>query len=92
MERDDRIKWNVAQGKSTYLNDYRWSTEYEKRPRSDFPNATEEPPEKPSKEPVPLDMETFIPWRKGVNVPFNLYHQPKEIIGMYPKSITKMPV
>lgn len=91
MEKDDRIKWNVFQNPSIYLNDYRWP-KYAPRSSSVFPCATKEPPEKPTKEYIPIDTETFVPWRKNARVPFDLYHTRKDIIGENPSTKIKMPV
>lgn len=91
MDRDTRIKWDVFQGKSTYLDDYRWNKNQRKL-SSTFPSASVEPTEKQSAEYVPVDTETFTPWKKDAHIPFNLYHVPKDVIGTHPKDIIKMPV
>lgn len=81
---DSRIKWDVFQEKSTYLNDYQWATPDERKIYK-WENDRNEPPQKPPPELQLCDHETFLPWRKGVHVPFNLLWNPVPITGTNPK-------
>lgn len=92
MERDDRIKWNVFQEKSTYRNDFRPLGSSEPPTRNQFLRLKTEPESKPSEKYVPRDLETFTPWKDSSKVPFNLYHEPKEIIGTIPSDKVIIPV
>lgn len=92
MERDDRIVWDVFQGKSTYLNDYRCTKKKTDRSSNVFPYVRKKLREKETAAYVPIDTETFIPWKKGSHIPFDLYHYPKGIIDTHPKDVIKLPV
>lgn len=92
MERDERIKWDVFQAKSTYQNDYRRIDKAEPPRNNKFVQNDKEPAQKPVQEFVPIDLETFVPWKKNTRVPFDLYHLPKEIVRTNPSDIKKMPV
>lgn len=91
MDHDDRMKWAVFQGATTYENDYRKPGSSDRQIQK-WPQATTEAPTKPSAPYNPRDTETFIPWRKGVHVPFDLLWTPKPIIGTHPNKKIHLPV
>lgn len=84
-EYDSRLdKWNVFTEKTTYLNDFRYLVPDEHTIYRWQRGRTEPPPM-----PIPqydlCDHETFLPWRRGVHVPFDLLWEPKPIIQTHPR-------
>ncbi|KAK4880534.1 hypothetical protein RN001_008680 [Aquatica leii] len=86
MEHDPRIKLNVFEGETTYLNDYR-KFKPDKRYKHNWPKDRTELPVKNPKEFIRDDPESFIQWKKEAYIPFHLMIQPRPIIDTSPTQI-----
>ncbi|KAF5298498.1 hypothetical protein FQR65_LT01277 [Abscondita terminalis] len=84
MEDDPRIKTCVFDGATTYLHDYRKCTPYKRR-LYDWTRKRFEIPQKEPKEFRRRDMASFIEYKKGSHVPFNLFIKPRPIIDTNPE-------
>lgn len=88
LYRDERIKWDVFDEKSTYFSDYKWPSPF-RRESGKWPQDRDEPPEKCYPAHITLDNETYVPLRDGAYIPFDLLHTPSPIIRTDPRTPIK---